>query len=82
MGTKNILEEIYNLFQEKMPYSVDDKEICRAKKKLDALIGDMDNENVILDYGIATEKAGFRYGFMLAVHIMAQCINETSKFIF
>ncbi len=63
MGTKDILEELYDLFQEKMPYNMDDMEILRAKKKLEALMGDVDRENDILDYGIAYEKADFRYGF-------------------
>lgn len=76
METQNILEELYNLFQEKMPYNMDDMEILRAKKKLEALMGDVDREKDILDYGIAYEKAGFRYGFTLAIRIMAQCINE------
>lgn len=76
METKDILTEIYGLFQEKMPCSADDMEISRAKKRLDTLIGDADNENAILDYGVAYEKAGFRYGFILAVCIMAQCISE------
>ncbi len=76
MEVKNILEEMYNLFQEKMPCSIDDTEIRKAKKKLDALIGNTDNEGAILDYGIAYEKAGFHFGFILAVRIMAQCMNE------
>ena len=37
---------------------------------------DTDKENAVLDYGSAYEKAGFRYGFVLAVRMMAQCINE------
>lgn len=76
MKTQNILEELYDSFQEKMPYNMDDMEILRAKKKLEALMGDADREKDILDYGIAYEKAGFRYGFTLAIRIMAQCINE------
>ena len=76
MGTKDILEELYDLFQEKMPYNMDDMEILKAKKKLEALMDDTDKENAVLDYGIAYEKAGFRYGFVLAVRMMAQCINE------
>ena len=30
MGTKDILEELYDLFQEKMPYNMDDMEILKA----------------------------------------------------
>ncbi len=78
MKTKNILDEMYNLFQEKMPCSADDTEIRKAKKKLDALVGNTDNEGAILDYGIAYEKAGFRFGFTLAVRIMAQCMDEVT----
>lgn len=71
-----MLEELYYLFQEQMTCNADDLEICKAKKKLDALIGNTDNESAILDYGISYEKAGFRFGFILAIRIMAQCINE------
>lgn len=76
MEMKNILDELYDLFQEKMPYAADDIEILRAKKKISSLMNDPDKENDILDYGIAYEKAGFHYGFILAVRMMAQCINE------
>lgn len=76
METKDILTEIYGLFQEKMPCNSDDMEISRAKKRMDTLLEDPDNENAILDYGVAYERAGFRYGFILAVRIMAQCIND------
>ncbi len=76
MKTKNILDDLYNLFQEKMTCNADDMEIFQAKKKLDAMLNDKDSENAVLDFGIAYEKAGFRFGFTLAVRIMAQCINE------
>ena len=76
METKDILEELYDLFQEKMPYYMDDMEILRAKKKLEAMMGDADKEKAILDYGIAYEKSGFRYGFVLAVCIMSHCMTE------
>lgn len=76
METKDILEELYDLFQEKMLCHIDDMEILKAKKKLETLMSDTDKENAVLDYGIAYEKAGFRYGFVLAVRIMAQCIHE------
>lgn len=56
--------------------STDDMEMMRAKRIPDTLIEDTDSENTILDYGIAYERFGFRYGFILAVRIMAQCINE------
>lgn len=79
MEAKDILEELYDLFQEKMPCSAGDMEISRAKKRLDVLMGDADNENAILDYGIVYEKAGFRYGFTLAVRIMSQCMNDITK---
>lgn len=75
MEAKNILDELYDLFQEKMPYNLDDAEILKAKKKLETLISDTDKENAILDYGIAYEKAGFRYGFVLAVRIMSNCMD-------
>lgn len=75
METKDILEEIYDLFQEKMTHSMNDREILRAKKELAALMGDTDKENAVLDYGIAYEKAGFRYGFVLAVRIMSNCMD-------
>ncbi len=78
MEAKDIFEEIYNRFQEQMPCSADDIAIRREKKKLDALIGNTDNESAILDYGIAYEKAGFRFGFTLAVRIMAQCMDEVT----
>lgn len=76
MGTKDILEELYDLFQKKMPYHMDDMEILRVKKKLEAIMEDADKEKTILDYGIAYERAGFRYGFVLAVCIMSHCMTE------
>ncbi len=78
METKNILEELYDLFQEKTPCWMDDMEILKAKKELETetFMDDTDKENAVLNYGIAYEKAGFRYVFLLAVRIMAQCINE------
>lgn len=78
METRDILEELYERFQEEMPCGKDDVEILRVRKRLGPLIEDPDNENAILDYGIAYEKAGFRYGFILAVRIMAQCVNGIS----
>lgn len=75
MEAKNILDELYDLFQEKMPYNLDDAEILKAKKKLETLMSDTDKENAVLDYGIAYEKAGFRYGFVLAVRIMSNCMD-------
>ncbi len=76
MKTKDILDGLYDLFQEKIPCHTDDMAILQAKKKLDTLMDDSEAENAILDYGIAYEKAGFHYGFILAVCIMSQCINE------
>ena len=40
METKDILEELYDLFQEKMPYHMDDMEICKAQKRLKSLVED------------------------------------------
>ena len=48
METQNILEELYDLFQEKMPYNRDDREILRAKKKLETLVNDTEKESAIL----------------------------------
>lgn len=75
MEAKNILDELYDLFQEKMPYNLDDMEILKAKKKLETLMSDTNKENAVLDYGIAYEKAGFRYGFVLAIRIMSNCMD-------
>ena len=75
METKNILEELYDLFQEKMPYNRGDREILKAKKKLETLVNDTEKENALLDYGIVYEKAGFRYGFVLAVRILSNCMD-------
>lgn len=82
METMDILDKLYDLLQEQMQCGVKDKEIISAKNKLKNLLEDADNEGAILDYGIAYEKNGFHYGFVLAVHIMAQCIHETPKSIF
>lgn len=79
METKDILEELYDLFQEKMPYHIDDMGIRKAQKRLKSLVEDETKKEAILNYGIAYEKSGFRYGFTLAVRIMAQCINEAPK---
>lgn len=76
METKDILEELYDLFQEKMPYHIDDMGIRKAQKRLKSLVEDETKKEAILNYGIAYEKAGFRYGFTLAVRIMAQYISE------
>ncbi len=81
MKAKNILDDLYDLFQEKMTCNADDTEIFQAKKKLDAMLNDKDSENAVLDYGIAYEKAGFRFGFTLAIRIMAHCINEIQAFV-
>lgn len=75
MEAKNILDELYDLFQEKMPYNLDDAEILKSKKKLETLMSDTAKENAVLDYGIAYEKAGFRYGFVLAIRIMSNCMD-------
>ena len=40
------------------------------------LIEDTDSENAILDYGIDYGRLGFRYGFILAIRIIFQCINN------
>lgn len=74
MKTTDILDEIYNLFAEKMQFSTDDAELIKAKHKIESLLENSDYESSVLDYGIAYEKAGFRYGFVLAVQIMSQCI--------
>lgn len=73
---KDILDKLYCLFQESAPYRKDDPEIRRTQKALLSLLENKEKENIVLDYGIAYEKAGFRNGFVLAVQIMTRCIID------
>lgn len=75
MREENMLDKMYNAFQENMSYRLDEIEIQKSRKKLKELVNDPEKESVILDYGIAYERAGFRNGFMIAVQIMSQCIG-------
>lgn len=75
MQTKNTLDSLYDMFQEKLDYRLDDQEIKRAKKELMQKTSDPQAEYAVLDYGIAYERAGFRNGFRIAVQIMAECIT-------
>ena len=62
--------------RQRCPCSTEDTEIVRAKRIRDTLIEDTDSVNAILDYGIDYEQSGFRYGFILAIRIIFQCINN------
>lgn len=75
MQTKNVLDSLYDLFQEKIDYRLDDQEIKRAKEGLKKMVTDPQAEYAILDYGIAYERAGFRNGFRIAVQILSECLH-------
>lgn len=75
MTTKNILDSLYDMFQEKIDYRIDEVEIQRTKRNLMDLISDPQKEYAVLDYGIAYERAGFRNGFKIAVQILSECLT-------
>lgn len=78
MQTKNTLDSLYDMFQEKLDYRLDDQEIKKTKEALMQKTNDPQAEYAVLDYGIAYERAGFRNGFRIAVQIMAECITTGS----
>lgn len=72
----NMINTLYDLFQENLDYDLDEPEIKRAREKLMKLTKNAGKEYegldyLILDYGIAYEKAGFRNGFVIAMRIFA-----------
>lgn len=77
-NTNNILDKLYDLSSsEVMPrHSL---ELQKTRERLMELIGDPPKESAlqdsILDYGLISERRGFDRGFILAVHIMSQCIG-------
>ncbi len=73
--TKNMLDLLYDMFQEKLDYRLDDQEIKRCKENLMGMINDPRAEYAILDYGIAYERSGFRNGFVIAARILSECIS-------
>lgn len=82
METKNTLDTMYNLLQEKMDYRLDEIEIQRTRRKIRevAKIAGIEYdelEYVVLDYGIAYERAGFRNGFRFAAQILSECMNSS-----
>lgn len=81
MKDENMLDELFTMWQEKMSYRLDEAEIRRARKNLLAALKDPENENAILDYGIALEKCGFRNGFILATKIMSQCMDNIPVYV-
>ena len=82
METKNTLDTMYNLLQEKMDYRLDEIEIQRTRRKIreaaeTAGIEYDKLEYAVLDYGIAYERAGFRNGFRFAAQILSECLNTS-----
>ena len=75
MQSKNVLDSLYDLLQEKLDYRLDDQEIKRTKDDLMKMISDPQAEYAVLDYGIAYERAGFRNGFRIAAQIFAECLH-------
>ena len=82
METKNTLDTMYNLLQEKMDYRLDEIEIQRTRRNIKE-IAETEGikydklEYVVLDYGIAYERAGFRNGFRFAAQILSECLNTS-----
>lgn len=82
MQTKNMLDQLYNMFQEKLDYRLDELEIQRTRKKIMETVENSGIkyeklEYTVLDYGIAYERAGFRNGFKIAVQILSECLNTS-----
>lgn len=75
MKNQNMLDSLYNIFQERLNYRLDDQEIKRARADLMRMISDPQAEYAVLDYGIAYERAGFRNGFRIAAQILSECLN-------
>ena len=80
METKNTLDTMYNLLQEKMDYRPDEIELHRTRRKIreaaeTAGIKYDKLECAVLDYGISYERAGFRNGFRFAAQILSECMN-------
>lgn len=80
METKNALDTMYDLLQEKMDYRLDEIEIQRTRRNImetakNAGIEYDKIEYEVLDYGIAYERAGFRNGFKIAAQILSECLN-------
>lgn len=72
---KNTLDTLYDMFQSKLDYRLDDQEIKRTRATVMKMTNDPQAEYAVLDYGIAYERAGFRNGFRIAVQILSECIN-------
>lgn len=70
-----MLDSLYDTLQEKFDYRLDDPEIKRTKENLMKVVTDPQAEYLILDYGIAYEKAGWRNGFVIAVQILSECLH-------
>ena len=75
MMTRNMLDLLYDMFQEKLDYRLDDQEIKTCKENLMKMMNDPRGEYAILDYGIAYERSGFRNGFMIATRILSECMD-------
>lgn len=75
MMTNNMLDLLYDMFQEKLDYRLDDQEIKRCKENLMGMMNDPRGEYAILDYGIAYERSGFRNGFVIAARILSECMD-------
>ena len=81
MNTKNALDTMYDLLQEKMDYRLDEIEIQRTRRTIrevaeNAGIRYDKMEYAVLDYGIAYERTGFRNGFKVAVQLLSECLNS------
>lgn len=78
-NNNNMLDTLYDLFQERLDYKMDQPEIIKAKEQIAAKVKNAetyeDIEYAVLDYGIAYEKSGFRNGFIIATRILCECIN-------
>lgn len=80
MKDKSMIEELYDLLQEKMssepgPY---EDEIMHSQKALIAMVNDPEKEAEIINYGIFYEKSGFYNGFRIATLLLAACIDKQS----
>lgn len=78
MKNMNILDRLYDMSLQSPLPSRHELEIQRTRENLVKLIADPQKEDAILDYGIAYERKGFDAGFILAVHIMSQCVCPSS----
>lgn len=72
---KNTLDTLYDMFQPKLDYRLDNQEIKRTRDALMKMTNDPQAEYAAIDHAIANERAGFRNGFKIATQILSECLT-------